>query len=396
MNFDMIGKLTLSKETDNFKPYQELLYDSGWKRKRLVFNVISGDNRHSLTINAGAFADGHGDVYSFTKGSVDSNGNKIKGELIKIPFKDRLTSPKLSEIAEFKKFVLDLEEVGRRRLIESAIEKVKEGNITDEDLEKIHISSVDDLEFELTKSKSLRKEFISEWDFIDAIKETISSGKYANRKFLIYGNGEYSYNENNNQVYESLIPTRIYLASNDSEEYSKCDIKFLYGKDAIDESFLEEKNKYYVNGWIMEYENNRKSNIPVPITFSIPLQDNDKKTNALKKKFIVDEEDKIYEYGIVCSMLNGAQKTKITMDMLDDEVKDDIECGLITFEEVVKELGGNVYGDRVKEWQFLEIGRGYKSKGREITAYTSDNMIITQLESEDVTAGLFDEDEDDI
>ena len=103
MNFEMVGKLSIGKDSEKFHPYQETKYDSGWVRKQLMFNATCGDNRHMLTVTAGAFADGHGDVYSFTKGAVDENGNKVKGESIKIPFKERLTSPKLAEIAEFKK-----------------------------------------------------------------------------------------------------------------------------------------------------------------------------------------------------------------------------------------------------------------------------------------------------
>ncbi len=397
MNFDMIGKLTISKETDKFKPYQETVYDSGWERKRLLFNAICGDNRHTLTINAGAFTDGHGDIYTFTKGGQDANGNKIKGESVKIPFKERLTSPKLAEIAEFKKFILDLEVNGRRRLIEQALTKVKEGTgVTDEDLNKIGISDVSQLEDALAESKNLRREFISEWDFVDAVRKMIESGKYANKKFLIRGSSDYSYNDDKKQIYDSLIPTRIYLADDDAEEYSKCDIKFLFGSDAIDDSFVDEKGKYYINGWIMEYENNRKSNIPIPVSFTISASEDEKKLNALKKKFTVDEDDKIYEYGIICNMLDGAQKTEITMDMLSEETQEDIECGLITFEEAVRELGGNVYGDRIKEWQFSEIGRGYKTKGKEATAYTKDNMVITPLGSDDLTDGLFDDEDDDI
>lgn len=46
---------------------------------------------------------------------------------MKIPFKERLTSPKLAEVAEFKKFIFDLEKPGRRYKLEKAAEKIREG-----------------------------------------------------------------------------------------------------------------------------------------------------------------------------------------------------------------------------------------------------------------------------
>lgn len=78
MNFEMTGKLSISKETEKFHPWSEKTYPSGWVRRQLMFNVTCGDNRHMLTVTAGAFEDGHGDVFSFTKGSVDENGKKVK------------------------------------------------------------------------------------------------------------------------------------------------------------------------------------------------------------------------------------------------------------------------------------------------------------------------------
>ena len=111
----MVGKISLGKQTEKFNPYSEHTYDSGWVKRRIMFNAICGDNRHLLTVDAGSFADENkGFVYTFSKGSVDDSGNKVKGEPLKIPFKDRLTSPKLAEVAEFRKFVFDLEKPNRR------------------------------------------------------------------------------------------------------------------------------------------------------------------------------------------------------------------------------------------------------------------------------------------
>lgn len=403
MNFEMLGKITMSKETEKFHPYLETKYESGWVKRRIMFNAICGDNRHLLSVDGGSFADGHGDVYTFTKGSVDANGNKVKGESLKIPFKDRLTSPKLAEVAEFKKFIFDLEKPNRRYKLEKAAEKIKEGtSLTDEELRELGIESEADVKGELEKSNKKKHEFISEWDFVEFIKKVIDSGKYNDKKFFIRGNANYSYSDKNQKVYENYVPQRIYLADDDAEEYSTATIKVIYGADAVDETSAEEKGKYYVSGYMMEYDNNRKSNIPVPVVVTIPVVPTDasdkdkKKVEAIKRKFMV-EDDTFKELGVEVNMLNGAQKVEITEDMLTDEQKEDLECGLITLDDIRADLGGSVYGDRVQEYQFAKIARGF-TKGRNDTVYTAEDMVIKAIEEElpEGTEDLFETDDDEL
>lgn len=383
MNFEMTGKLSISKETEKFHPYTEKTYPSGWVRKQLLFNVTCGDNRHMLTVTAGAFADGHGDIYSFTKGGVDENGNKVKGESIQIPFKERLTSPKLAEIAEFKKFIIDLEQPGRRYKLQNMADKIHEGKeLTDEELKEVGLESKDDVTTALEKSNKKRHEFISEMDYIDFIKKVIDSEKYKDKLFFIRGNGEYQYSDNQQKVYESYIPTRIYLAADDAEPSSTATINIIFNSESLDEMSVEEKGKYYVNGHMMEYDQNRKANIPVPVTIVIPVPEDDekgkKKAEAFKHKFMVDD-DTYKEYGAIVNMLNGAQKTEITEDMLTDEQREDLDLGIITMDDIRAEIGGNVYGDRIREYQLVKPARGF-TKGRQDTVWTDEDMIIKPIE----------------
>lgn len=297
MNFEMTGKLSIGKDTEKFHPYSENKYESGWVRKQLLFNATCGDNRHMLTVNAGAFGDEHGFVYTFSKGGTDENGKKTKGESIQIPFKERLTSPKLAEVAEFKKFIFDLEKPGRRYKLQNMADKLHEGSeLTDEELKEVGLTSPDDVSDALEKSIKKRHEFISEWDYIDFIKKVIDSGKYADKKFFIRGNGEYQYSDNKGTVYESYMPNRIYLAAEDAEEFSTATFNILFNSESFDDMSVEEKGKYYVNGYMMEYDNNRKANIPVPVTVAIPVAAEDadekakKRIEAIKHKFIVEDD----------------------------------------------------------------------------------------------------------
>ena len=105
-----------------------------------------------------------------------------------------------------------------------------------------------------------------------------------------------------------------------------------------------------------------------------------KRIEAIKHKFIV-EDDGFKEYGVIVNMLNGAQRIEITEDMLTDEQKNDLDCGLITMDDIRAEYSKGVYGDRIKEYQFVKPARGF-TKGRQDTVYTADDMVIHSIEQE--------------
>ena len=70
----------------------------------------------------------------------------------------------------------------------------------------------------------------------------------------------------------------------------------LFNRDSVDDMSVEEKGKYYINGYMMQYDSNRKGNIPCPVTVTIPVAPEDasdkdkKKVEAIKRKFVVEDE----------------------------------------------------------------------------------------------------------
>lgn len=399
--FEMVGKLTIGKETERFNPYAETKYDSGWQKRSLKFNAICGDNRHMLTVEGGCFQDGHGDVYLFSKGYVDDSGKRIKGESFTIPFKDRFTSPRLEEVAEFKKFVIDLEKPNRRYLLKGLADRIHEGNsVTDEELKAVGLQAESEVAEALEKSKNRRREFVTEWDYAEFIKKLIDSGKYKDKKFRIKGNLEYTYSDKNERFYSKFIPTRIYLVDDDEEEISTATYELLYNKDSLDDGSVEEKGKYYINGYVFEYDRQRKSNIPCPVTVVLPVanEDADEKAKRATKLYVKQftvEDDSWKQLGVIVNLLNGAQKVEIDESMLTEFQQDMILLGELTLDDIRKELGGSVYGDRVQENQFVKLARGY-SKGRQDTVYQDEDFVIKPLDTKlpDDIEDLFDDDDD--
>lgn len=395
ITFDMVGKMSLGKATDKFLPYDVQTYQSGWQNKTLKFNMVCGDNRFNLQVKGGCFEDGHNDIAVFLKDGYDENGSKVKGEMIRVPFKDRLKFDRLDEVVDWKLFIIDLDVEGRRKLMEFAMSDIKEGKEVSADrLKQIGISSVDELEAAYEASCKKRHEYLSEWDFIDALKKVIESDKYKDCVFHVRGNYEMQYSEGNQRFYCNYVPTRVYLSN--EEPRSHANVKLLFGADSLEDA-TEEKKRYYVNGWTMVYDSNRKENIPAPYTISL-MGDPDNKEEFAKdkiraKKFTA-KGDEIREIGIRVKLVNGAVRQNISMDELPEDTQDAILLGDITFEEVVRELGGYVYGDRVTENLFDGLLRGY-SKYSEETAYNRDMMSIQPIE-EDIPSLFDDEDDDDL
>ena len=111
--FKMTGTLNLPKETEKFKPHTQRTSDSGWNMDRLCFNAVCGDNRHMLSVDALYRKDETNNIYVFTKGGVDDNGNKVEyDETYWIGDQEIILEPLTAERAqELKDYVLSVDKL---------------------------------------------------------------------------------------------------------------------------------------------------------------------------------------------------------------------------------------------------------------------------------------------
>ncbi len=398
--FEMVGNLKLPKETDSFKALQEREFNSGWINKTLNFNVVSGTNTFFMRTRGGHHKNKNTDIYVFSKPTVDDDGKRSKGKSFTIPFDERKTSPLLGQVAEWKKFKLDL---SNRKLRYKANKLLKsEDPISENDLKELNISTVEELKKLYQKEEKKVFEFISEWDYIDLLKKILDSGKYEHTKFHISGTVDCDYSERDGRWYINYSPNNIRLANSDETDSATANLTLLLNEDSIDDSLLDDKGKYYITGYSMEYYSPLKKNLPMPYTFTLK-DGKDKKTERLLKRFF-EIKNGVYQLGIVVKLINGASVNEITLEDLDEETREDIELGILDFEDVKAELGGSVFGDRVTESQFLKIGRGF-SKGKEETDYSDSDLVVdltpkkdlfedsssTSSSSEDEEEDLFDD-----
>ena len=168
--FSFVGKLVPVKDSENFKGYTETTYDSGWMKQRLVFNVVAGDNRHLVEINAGRWSD---DAKNSTIYTMSRATEGKKSEKIQIPWEKRNDPETIEKVAGYRVFTIDTDTFAHR-------EELKEAG--------------DDAALEESNKK--RRHFLAGTDFCNFAKKVVYNEKIKDWVFRVNGNIVYSYSEN--------------------------------------------------------------------------------------------------------------------------------------------------------------------------------------------------------
>lgn len=395
-NFQFIGKIALGKDSEKFHPVERKEFSSGWMNTSVKFNCVSGTNRILCVAQGGKWKDDKKNIVkTFGKSTTDANGKVTKGEKIDIPWAKRFDNDQIEKVAGFKKFIVDTGDYKMRYKLQDLVKAFENGTVTDEQMEEFGIDNVDDAKAALEKSQAKRKEFISEWDFAEYMIKVAQSDKMKDKLFTISGDYEVQYNSEKDRFYVNYHVNRVTLAAEDAEPQTTLKVDFLFGEDAWDDSNYEETGRVLVNGWVSYYDSNFKKNGFKDMTVVI-REENEKKRNALKRKFTCD--DGIKQIGLTLSVIEGAEVIELTMDMLDDETREDIECGLLDFEDVKRELGGRAIGDRISELRFAELTP--KKNVAQDTVYDISDMCPAREEveeaEEDDIVDIFSDDDDDL
>lgn len=367
-NFSFVGYLRKVKDKENFKGFESKTYDSGWMSERTRFNIVCGDSSHLVEVNAGRWIDESKNViYGFTKGDANK-----KGETFQVPWNQRNNPDIIEKMAGFKIMTVDLDTYQHRKDVEDS-----------GDAEAI------------AKSNSKRKHFLAGTEFCEYVNKLVNSDKIANVKFRVNGNVTYTYSEKNDRYYSTFEVNKIYRVDDSVESSSEVNIDFYFGKDCVDADDYDETGYAIVNGWTPFYDGNTKKNWYCPITLAMRFGTDDKGKKQLKgwkKIFDKFEDEEIRRIVLTCDQINGAQKVDISYDDLDEDTRDNIDFGIISLEDVIRDLGGQMYGDRIQEIRINKPGRGF-TKGSETTMYTIDDM--NQKPVREIAAKVEDNDEED-
>lgn len=385
--FNFCGKIAISKETEKFKPIDRKVFNSGWMNTTVRFNCVSGTNRILCMTQGGKWTDDKKNVIkTFGKATTDASGKVIKGSKLEIAWDKRFDQEEIDKAAGFRTFKCDTGDTHMRYKLQNIVDG-KTG--IDEELVQAGITTIDAVKEELKKSNSKKRVFLSEWDFAEHLARVIESDKFKNKLFYISGTYDVQYSDDNKRFYTNYHVNRVTLAPDDAEPSTEFKVDFYYGENSWDNDAYEETGKCYVNGWVTYFDSNLKKNGFMPMT--VVVKEDEKKTKGLNRKF--DVEEGIKQIGLILQVLNGSERVEITLDMLDEETREDIEMGLVDFEQYKRELGGSAIGDRVSELRFVELNPK-KNKAQD-TVYTVDDMIPAKMDvvEDDDVDDIFEDDD---
>ncbi|MFQ9297778.1 MAG: hypothetical protein ACLR4X_05060 [Clostridia bacterium] len=327
IKFTMVGNLSVAKDSDKHRAFEDKLTDKGGIFRSLKLNMKSDKDFFSPQIkgflNSAKKSDGainvnDSDIYSLEQ---DTEG---KYNSVKFKYKDK--EKHMKNIAEFKKMVF-----------------------------------VNDNE---------RYEFCNEFDYSEFVYNELTSGKFDNAKFRIIGEIEYTswFNEKTNQeqMFTNYSVNRIYVVPDDTEEEATANIEMYITEDCINEDRLEEENLLVVDGYIPQYDSKKKADIGFYKSIEYPLNaEGELAQRKLKviKKLLLDnfDENQLCKIGFKVDLINRREQLEFDESMLSDDEKEMVELGLMDMKDLEAQYGLGM-GNRIEKMSVNGIGRGY-SKG---------------------------------
>jgi hypothetical protein len=362
--FNFVGKIVPVKDTEKFKGYTETVYDSKWMKQRLVFNLVAGDNRHLVEINAGRWYDDKKNSVIYTM-SRAAEGKK--SEKIQIPWEKRNDPQTIETVAGNRIFTVDTDYFAHRKELEEA----------------------GDTEA-LEESNKKRRHFLAGTDFCDFAKKVVYSDKIKDWTFRVSGNIVYTYSEKSGKYYQSYEVNKIYRVDPNTEPTSDVNIPFYFAEGFMDKDSVEETGKAIMSGYTQFYDQNTSTNWFFPLT--LVMRDDADKIDLMEELLSEFEDSEICKAVLSCQAINGAQKRDINISDLDEKTQKAIKAGFMSEAQAIRNAGGQVYGDRIQEIRFKEI-----VKHSEPTVYTLENCVEKPHKKEEAVDifGESDEDSDD-
>lgn len=367
--FNFVGTLASIKDTDKFQAYSETSYDSGWMNHRLVFKVNAGDNDHFVEINGGKWKDDK-------KNSVKTRSRKTDdkpSENITIDWDKRFDPAEIDKVAAWKLLTLDFEKYSVRKALKDA-----------------------NNEAALAESKKKRHRYLAGIDYIDAVKELLHNEDYKDKKFVVRGNVNITYSSNKDRYYSAYEVTSIYLAEDDAAPESTVDFEIAFTSKSFEK---QSDTLAIINGYTPFYDSTTKKNWFSPMPIVVRANEDDekgkKKIEGLAMRMNISD-DVVKTFTAKCEKIHGSTRRAITFDDLPESVKEDIEFGLISEEDAIRDAGGSAYGDKIEEIRFVSFGKASNAKSNEIRGITDSAYPVSYLtekphvESNDDDDDLFD------
>ncbi|MGG2091334.1 hypothetical protein AB1283_01030 [Bacillus sp. S13(2024)] len=344
-NFEFIGHINIAKNKDKF--YKIDSYDSGWEKHTLNFAVKeSNTNSAFVELQGGYSKVKPNKVVTFGKGTEN-----VKGSKLEIPWDDRLKDETVEMVADFKKVVVDftidkeLKEKLNQLRYEIRTLEFKD-KLTPDEQEKLT-----SLRKEYKEKAVDRYEFIHPYDAINMLSNKLEN--YKEFKFRVTGNVIMSAWKG--KFYRRFEADLIEIVEDDTPSQLRATIDVFFTKDSVDNKDFKKDKKVYIEGYVMDYDNQSKKDVFFPMQFVINAQKVDfenemhvKRFEYLKNKFSIKKG--VHHLQWTVNIFRGADKVEFTEKDLTPAQKEAIEFGYNKLEDFAPKggmLGDSVYENRL-------------------------------------------------
>lgn len=402
MRFEFYGTVKKIRESDNFKAVDTKVFESGWCKKTFRFNGFGGGSRYTFVIDDGFWCDAQGErTNKNTIYTVNKNN-----EFLKIPYADRFDDKYVEQVPFYKTFDIMTPEGYNVSQLENIVKKYEKGeHPSEESCEQFNIYSHEDAVRVLKKAKAAKKHYLCKGDFIDAMIGYINNDTFEGKRVKVTGEYTIRYSEQKGQFYKNFEPNKI-AVSNDAHE----DGMFLIGNVDFDRNAIEPidgTKDYLVNTFVRYYDSQYRNDAckgycACPLT--LKLYGNNPATPVLLRRFSksgFSSETEYREYTLTLKYVDGAEATEITEADLSDDEREEIACGLTTLEDIKRQHGGKVYGERVTEFRIYKVegspvDTAYSEKDFELPSHTKAEEVRKIVADAISTDNDADTDDDDM
>ena len=375
--FKFVGKIKKLEDKKDKKFIETLTFEkSGWILEKVKFRVATEDTGEFVDLTGGKYKDDSKNLI-YTQFIKADATNKRDTENAKVEWNDRFDPAVIEKIPEYKKYTVDL-----------ASDKIREGLIKE--------GKTDEASALATKKYT----FISQYDFTKKVKELLLSGDFGDDNYVVSGTIEYSYSTKNDGgvYYRNFVPTSIYKAMPDEPTGCFGKFDFYYVKDKLLDADTVTEDETPINGYVQFYDRTSRDYYftETALTFKNDMPNKDGIIKALT--LLGDADSEVLVIGINVKFFSGSPKTDIRDEDLTQEQKLLIELGAKAKEDIIADMGGTVYGDRIYRVYVEKLSRGYANgpQKTDVTIEKLNEKPDTQKSEKSkpaVKIDLFDDDE---
>lgn len=333
--FRFVGKIKKVEDKKDKKFIETLTFEkSGWELTRIKFRLNTEDAGEWLEISGGKFKDDSKNTV-YTQFVKEGSTNKRDVENAQVKWAERFDPAVVEKVPDFRKYTIDL-----------ASDKIREALIKEGKNEEASA---------LAEKKYV---YISTYDFAKKFEELLTSGAFGEENYVITGTIEYSYSPTKDTYYRNFVPTNIYKASADEAVGCFGKLDFYYNKETV-VGEATESGDIPLTGNIQFYDKMSKKYYFAETVLLIrnEMQNKDGLVKMFQKMGDADAETLVI--GLNVKFFSGSPKTEINVDELSDDQKQLIEWGVKTMEDIIADMGGQAYGDKVSVIYVEKLSRGY-------------------------------------